>query len=192
MEKMMKKLSILLAATTLALSVFAQEAQQAASAAEPQRTDRRELSKMWPAPFAFCQWPRSADVIGLRLTLPFSTSQENITGLDVGFWGHSLYFEGIQLNAIRNDVVDSCAGIQIGLYNSIGRGDLAGIQIGLWNEALSIRGIQCGLVNVTGDAEGFQVGVINRAETMHGFQFGAINIIRDAELQFCPFVNIGF
>jgi hypothetical protein len=36
------------------------------------------------------------------------------------------------------------------------------------------------------------VGIINRSETMHGYQFGLVNIIRAAELQFCPIVNIGF
>ena len=41
-------------------------------------------------------------------------------------------------------------------------------------------------------AQGFQVGVINRAEEMYGFQVGVINVIRDAELTFCPLVNIGF
>jgi hypothetical protein len=80
----------------------------------------------------------------------------------------------------------------VGLYNSVGRGDLVGIQAGLWNEALSMRGVQAGLVNLAGEAEGFQVGLINRAETMHGYQVGLINIIRDAEYQFCPVVNIGF
>lgn len=184
----MKKLLTFAIATTLMLPLFAQEA----ATVEAPRKEVRNLSKTWPAPFAVCQWPRSADVVGLRLTLPYSSTQENVTGLDLGFWGESIYFEGIQINLIRNNVTDSCAGIQVGLYNSIGRGDMGGIQAGLWNEALSFRGIQCGLVNVTGDGEGFQFGVINRAETLHGFQVGAINVIRDAEVQFCPFVNIGF
>ena len=45
---------------------------------------------------------------------------------------------------------------------------------------------------MTGGSEGIQVGVINRAETFHGFQVGVINIIRDAELQFLPVLNVGF
>ena len=57
---------------------------------------------------------------------------------------------------------------------------------------MSMRGFQVGLVNVTGGSEGIQVGVINRAETFHGFQVGVINIIRDAELQFLPVLNVGF
>ena len=55
-----------------------------------------------------------------------------------------------------------------------------------------MQGAQVGLVNHSGETEGFQVGIINRAETLHGYQIGLINVIRDAELQFCPIVNIGF
>ena len=147
---------------------------------------------MWPAFFAVCEFPATPDLVGLRLTIPFSTKQENVTGFDIGLWGRSAYFEGIQLNVLRNDVKDSCAGVQVGLYNSVGRGDLLGVQAGLWNESLSFRGIQAGIVNVSGDSQGFQVGLINRSETMYGFQVGLINVIRDAELQFCPFINVGF
>ena len=46
--------------------------------------------------------------------------------------------------------------------------------------------------NSVGAMGGFQVGIINRAEELYGFQLGAINVIRDAEMRFCPFVNIGF
>ena len=49
-----------------------------------------------------------------------------------------------------------------------------------------------GLLNQFISKQGFQVGLINRSETMYGFQVGLINIIRDAEIQFCPFVNVGF
>ena len=49
-----------------------------------------------------------------------------------------------------------------------------------------------GLVNLVGEAQGFQIGLINRAETMVGYQVGLINVIRDAELQFFPIVNIGW
>ena len=86
----------------------------------------------------------------------------------------------------------SCAGIQVGCYNSVARGDLFGIQAGLWNESQSHRGVQFGAINVSGDSQGFQIGLINRSETMYGFQIGLINIIRDAEFQFMPIVNIGF
>lgn len=147
---------------------------------------------MWPAFIGVCEWPETPDLVGLRLTIPFSTKQENVTGVDLGFWGRSLYFEGIQLNLLRNDVKDSCAGVQVGIYNSVGRGDLFGIQVGLWNESNAFRGIQCGLVNVSGDSQGFQIGLINRSETMYGFQVGLINVIRDAEVQFFPLVNAGF
>lgn len=152
----------------------------------------RKNVALWPAFIAVWDFPDTPDLIGLRITIPCSTKQENVTGLDVGFWGRSEYFEGIQINVLRNDVRDSLAGIQVGFYNSVSRGDLLGIQAGLWNESMSQRGIQAGLVNVAGDMEGVQIGIINRCETMYGFQLGAINIIRDAEFQFMPILNVGF
>ena len=87
---------------------------------------------------------------------------------------------------------DTFGGVQVGLYNSVGRGDLFCVQAGLWNEAYSFRGAQVGLINVTGDGQGFQIGLINRAETLNGFQFGLVNVIRDAELPVFFGCNIGF
>ena len=152
----------------------------------------RKNVALWPAFVAVWDFPETLDLVGLRITVPCSTKQENVTGLDVGLWGRSEYFEGVQLNVLRNDVKDSCAGIQVGCYNSAARGDLFGIQVGLWNESMSHRGIQFGAINVSGDSQGAQIGLINRSETMYGFQLGAINIIRDAEFQFMPILNIGF
>ncbi len=152
----------------------------------------RKNVAIWPAFIGVWEFPETPDLVGLRLTIPWSTKQENVTGVDLGFWGRCEYFEGIQCNILRNDVKDSCAGIQLGIYNTVARGDLVGLQVGLWNESLSHRGLQLGLVNVSGDTQGFQVCVINRSETMYGYQFGVINIIRDAEVQFMPFINIGF
>lgn len=152
----------------------------------------RKNVALWPAFIAIWDFPETPDLVGLRITVPCSTKQENVTGLDVGFWGRSEYFEGIQLNVLRNDVRDSCAGIQVGCYNSVARGDLFGIQVGLWNESMSYRGIQFGAINVSGDSQGLQIGLINRSETMYGFQLGLINIIRDAEFQFMPILNVGF
>lgn len=146
----------------------------------------------WPAFIAFCEVPPTPDLVGLRLTIPFSTKQENVTGIDLGLWGKCLYFEGFQLNILRNDAKDYCGGIQLGLYNTVGRGDLFGIQVGLWNEAMSFRGLQAGIINVSGSSEGFQVGLINRAETLYGIQVGLINVIRDAEIPVFPLINIGF
>ena len=152
----------------------------------------REDLPVWPAYIAVGQWPRAIDVVGLRLTIPFSTSQESVTGIDLGFWGKSRYFEGIQLNVLRNDVSDGGTGVQVGLYNSTGSDELLGFQVGLWNEALSLGGIQAGLVNVVGEARGFQIGLINRAESLYGYQVGLVNVIRDAEFRFLPLVNFGF
>ena len=187
----MKKLFSLALVAVVAVSAFAQE--QSDESVKVQRTEtKRKDSNVWPAFFAVCEFPSNPDVCGLRLTLPFSTRQCNVTGLDLGLWGRAMYFEGIAINILRNDVKDDMAGFQVGLYNSVGGGDLLGLQVGLWNEAHFMRGAQVGLVNVSGETQGFQVGLINRSETMYGYQVGLINVIRDAELQFCPIVNIGF
>lgn len=191
----MKKLIALAFIAAVAAPVFAQEpanSEKEAPQQEEKKSEDQNRNDLWPAPFAVCEWPNSLDVIGLRITIPFSTVQDSVTGIDVGFWGHSMFFEGIQANIIRNDVVDGMSGFQAGLYNSIGRGEMLGIQVGLWNEAMSMRGVQAGLVNVIGEGEGLQVGLVNRAETLYGYQIGIINVIRDAELQFMPVINVGF
>ena len=146
----------------------------------------------WPAFFAIGEYPSTPDLVGVRVTIPYSTKQENVTGIDLGLWGRAQYFEGLQLNLLRNDVKDRAAAFQIGFYNSVGMADMLAIQVGLWNEAGSLRGIQAGLVNLVGDMSGIQVGVINRSEELYGFQVGLINIIRDAEVQFLPIANFGF
>lgn len=191
----MKKLLFAVASVIFALELCAQEKAEELKEAEKASTPQVEekgMSTVWPAFFAVSQFPRSPDIVGLRLTIPFSTSQDNITGIDLGFWGRSTYFEGLQFNLLRNDVIDGACGVQAGLYNSVGRGDFLGIQVGLWNEAYSMRGIQAGIINVIGEGQGFQVGLINRAETLYGYQVGLINVIRSAELAFMPIVNVGF
>ena len=187
----MKKLFSLALIAAISMPVFAQSADIGEEARLP-REDRKRESNVWPAFFAVGEFPANPDVLGVRLTIPFSTRQENVTGFDIGLWGRSLYFQGIQVNVLRNDVKDDMAGFQLGLYNSIGGSKFIGLQAGLWNEAIITSGAQIGLVNISGETEGFQIGLINRSETMHGYQIGLINVIRDAEIQFCPVVNIGF
>ena len=190
----MKKLFAFALVAAVGLPLFAQEAegQKAADEKTQAHGEYKRESSVWPSFFAVCEFPASPDVLGLRLTIPFSTVQENVTGIDLGLWGRSLYFQGLQVNVLRNDVKDDMSGFQIGLYNSVGGGQLLGLQAGLFNEANSMRGAQLGLVNVGGEIEGFQIGLVNRCETMVGYQIGLINVIRDAELQFFPIINIGW
>ncbi len=193
----MNKLFTLAVVCALSVPSFANDIADTADIADDSSTPQvetvsRKQVAAWPAFFALCEFPATPDLIGLRLTIPFSTKQESVTGFDVGFWARSSYFEGIAVNILRNDVKDQLTGIQIGLYNSASQADAFGLQVGLWNEALHVNGLQAGLVNAVGAMHGFQVGIINRAEELYGFQVGAINIIRDAEIRFCPIVNIGF
>ena len=192
----MKKLLTFAFAAALVAPVFADEATD-----EPEiKTEEIDVkadvkareTALWPVFFALGELPETPDLVGLRLTIPYSTKQESVSGLDLGLWARSKDFEGIQINVFRSDVKDVFAGLQISCYNSVNRADLGGVQIGLWNQSNSFRGLQIGLINVTGEAQGFQFGLINRAETMYGWQVGVINIIRDAEVPVLPLVNIGF
>ena len=191
----MKKLLCLAAVAAMSLSAIAQEEEFADPYEEEVSTvelaPARRLAA-WPAFIAIADVPETPDLIGLRLTIPFSTKQENVTGLDLGLIGRSKYYEGIQLNILRNDVKDTLSGIQVGLYNSAAQADLFGVQLGLWNEVGTICGVQGGIVNTAGQMDGLQVGLINRAETLYGFQIGLVNVIRGAELKFLPILNIGF
>lgn len=145
----------------------------------------------WPVWFAFND-VEDVDVIGLRVNW-FSGACDQMTGLDLlGFIGRANTYNGIQMNLLRNDVTDVLAGIQIGGYNTCGKGDAMGVQVGLWNECGSMYGVQAGLVNVSEYTEGVQVGVINRSEDLSGYQVGLINIIRSSSVPFCPIINVGF
>lgn len=183
----MKKTLMALCAALACAVVFAQEAAPAPAPAVAPAPDTRAA---WPVWLAFNS-TKNIDVVGLRLTLPYGEC-EGVTGFDLGFWGSSRYFEGFQLNILRNEAFDVMGGVQVGIYNSAGRADLTGLQVGLWNEARSMRGLQVGIINVADTVQGFQVGLINRAETMYGFQVGGVNSIRESELAFFPIVNIGF
>lgn len=187
----MKKLVLVavIAAVVSQIQVRADEPSATKAVVEPTKTVEYAL---WPAFFAVGEWPETPDLVGLRLSIPYSTRQENVTGIDLGLWGRCKDFEGIGLSILRNDVKDTFGGIQVGCYNSVGRGDLFCVQAGLWNESFSFRGAQVGLINVTGSGQGFQVGLVNRAETLYGFQLGLVNVIRDAELPVFFGFNIGF
>jgi len=192
----MKKLLSFAAVAALALSVCAQDNDENDEMDDDftvvEDAAPRKQVAAWPAFFALCELPATPDLIGLRLTIPFSTKQENVTGFDIGLWGRAQCFEGVQVNLLRNDVKDQLTGIQVGLYNSASQADMIGVQAGLWNETSTLKGVQAGLVNVVGQMDGVQVGLINRADELYGFQIGAINVIRDAEVRFCPIVNVGF
>jgi len=186
----MKKIIAVAIVTALVSSVFA--AENAANKPEPASRYAQEYNGSWPSVVALGEWPNAPVVTGLRLTIPFSTRQEVVTGFDLGFWGACRDFEGLQVNILRNLAKDTLAGFQVGLVNSANRADLFCVQAGLINDAQSMRGFQAGLVNTTGDAEGFMLGIVNVAETLHGYQVGLINVIRSSEVPMFPVVNIGF
>ncbi len=184
----MKKILMALCVVLACAAASAQEAAPAATA--PAVAKVPEARAPWPVWLAFNN-VEDIDVIGLRLTLPYGEC-ESVTGFDLGVYGRCRYFEGLQVNILRNEALDVMAGIQVGVYNSAGRADLTGLQVGLWNEARSMRGAQVGIINVADTVQGFQVGLINRCESMYGFQVGGVNVIRESELSFFPIMNVGF
>ena len=149
----MKKLLSLAAVAAVSLPLLAQEVGANDDANTNPREDVKRESAMWPAFLAVSEFPASPDVIGLRLTIPFSTVQENVTGFDLGLWGRSLYFQGFQFNILRNDVKDEMSGFQVGLYNSVGGGQLPGGGVVGDNDrigGLSVGGQQEGILKGVG------------------------------------------
>ena len=185
MKKILMALSVVLACA----AVSAQDAVPA-SAANQVVTKAPATKASWPVWLAFNS-VKDIDVVGFRFTLPYGKC-EGVTGFDLGVYGICRYFEGIQLNILRNEVRDIMAGGQLGIYNSAGRADCIGAQVGLFNEARAMRGVQVGIINLADHMYGVQVGLINRAETAYGFQVGGVNVIRESDLAFCPIINIGF
>ena len=200
----MKKIIAFAAAASLAASVLAAEKEDADfevpddDSAEEIATVQSAPSKeigVWPSFFAICEIPspqQSPDIVGIRITIPYSSKHESVTGFDIGLWGRARHFEGFMLNVLRNDVKDELSGIQAGLYNSAVQADKIGVQAGLWNEAGAMTGIQLGVINTSQSMQGIQVGLINRCDEFQGIQVGAINVIRSSDFRCMPILNIGF
>lgn len=169
------------------LACAAVSAQDPAPASNAQPTAKAASAKK--ASWLAFNSTKDVDVAGIRFTLPYGQC-ESVTGFDLGLYGRCRYFEGFQINILRNDAEDILYGFQLGVYNSAG--EVCGAQFGLMNEARTVHGVQIGIINFAEQLEGVQIGIINRAETAYGFQFGGVNVIRDSELPFCPIVNIGF
>ena len=187
MKKILMALSVVLACA----AVSAQDATPPPAAPAGTVVTKTPATKSsWPVCLAFNS-AKDIDIVGFRFTLPYGKC-EGVTGFDLGVYGSCRYFEGVQVNILRNEVLDVMAGGQFGVYNSAGRADCLGVQLGLFNEARSIRGVQLGIINLADNLYGIQVGLINRAETAYGFQVGGVNVIRESDLAFCPIINIGF
>ena len=85
----MKKLLSIALVAAVSMSILAAEgdgdAAKKAQSPEPARAQAEERydSPTWPAFLAIWQVPHAPDVVGLRLTIPYSTVQENVTGARV-------------------------------------------------------------------------------------------------------------
>jgi len=187
MKKLLAGICALVAVSSM--SLFAQDMNSAAADKKVVSEHRGEKAS-WPVWLAFNSTD-DIDIVGLRVNLPYGAC-EDVTGIDIGLLGRCRYMYGFQLNVLRNDVIDYGGGVQVGIYNSIGRADEFSLQVGLWNEANRFYGFQAGLINICDEGTGFQFGLINRAEGFYGFQVGAINVIRGGDFKFLPIINFGF
>lgn len=134
-------------------------------------------------------FPEETRVMGLRLNLICSANQD-VTGLDVGLIGRAQRMSAIQLN-LANFVDDEFAGLSGGLFNQMG--SVAGLQAGLFNTvAHDLAGFQVGLFNAADDVSGLQIGILNRAMSLHGVQIGLVNLNANGPVTFFPILNAAF
>lgn len=162
-------------------------AQDAAASAPHKRVETRTVEKV---PFSFCG-SDTIDIVGLRLTAWGKC--HDITGLDLSIGGtEAQNAYGLQIALVRNKVHDVAGAAQITLGANSAT-ELSGIQLGLlWNEALVMRGLQAGLVNIAGDVRGLQIGLLNTTDIIYGYQIGLINVIKGSKVPFLPIINFQF
>lgn len=198
---LLKTLSVLTVASTLAISAQAEALFQAA---------------LWPPDLQLV--PVSEDVTGLRLNI-YGVNR-NVTGVDIGFvnvtTGDYFGFAG-PFGAIYNRVDGTTTGVQWALANYT-QGEVLGWQNGLLNGSRAkVRGLQTAFVNwndiTSADVSGVQLGFVNSAKHVYGVQFGFVNYadtLRGVQIglwnqvdsrdwdQFSPlpkvfpFINVGF
>ena len=106
----MKKVLTALCLALACSSVMAQEAAPAPAAAKAPAASADKAP--WPVWLAFNS-AEDIDVVGLRMTLPYGKC-ESVTGFDLGIYGTSRYFEGLQVNILRNEAKDILSGFQGG------------------------------------------------------------------------------
>jgi hypothetical protein len=160
--------------------------------------------------------PAEKDVCGLRLNLPLG-GNDNIYGLDLGFFGDARESKGIQLNLIGNSTGNvlqltdnyqqgiqlagllnlnfgNSDGIQIAGFANIAASVVQGMQIaGVKNMGGDVRGIQiAGLLNFAESVRGVQIGLINVTQKLSGLQIGLVNYIGESPVPILPIINLKF
>jgi hypothetical protein len=159
----LKSLSVLTLASTLALSAHAETAFFQAS--------------LWaPSPQLV---PSTDDVSGIRLQV--YGENRNVSGLDIGFahstTGDFVGFGGLW--TLYNHVGGTTTGVQWGFVN-VTEGEVTGWQSGFINiTSAKVKGLQTGFVNyndlIKADFSGLQIGFVNTAKHVHGVQLGFVN-----------------
>jgi hypothetical protein len=197
---LVKTLSVLTVASTLAVAAQAQAVFQAS---------------LWAPDIQLV--PASEDVSGIRLQI--YGQNRNVKGLDIGFAHYTTGdFTGLGgLWTLYNRVDGTTTGVQWGVVNytqgdvtgwqggwiNINSADVKGLQTGLvsWNDIATsdFTGLQLGFVNASKHVHGVQLGFVNYAETLKGVQIGLWNQVNSRDWgQFdplpkvFPFINIGF
>lgn len=134
-------------------------------------------------------FPEETSVLGLRLNL-IASRNDTVTGIDAGIVSAGgdmqgvrvnlvnladYHFSGIEVGLLNHD--DAVSGLTVGLFNTVD-GDASGMQIGVFNKANAMTGLQ--------------IGLFNQAVTLRGVQIGVINLVDDGPLTFFPVLNMAF
>jgi hypothetical protein len=198
--KLLKTLSVLIFASTVAIVAPAQSVFQAS---------------LWAPEIQLV--PASEDISGIRLQV--YGQNRNVKGIDLGFAHYTTGdFTGLGgLWTLYNRVDGTTTGVQWGLINytqgnvtgwqggwiNLNSDDITGLQTGLVNcndiASSDFTGLQLGLINTAKHVTGVQFGFINYAETLQGVQIGLWNQVNvrawnqfDPLPKVFPFINIGF
>ena len=101
---------------------------------------------------------KEVTIFGLKLNL-FNGENDRVRGLDLGVFGGSGDFVGVQVN-VANYVQWKTVGLRIGAINDAK--DATGLAVGVVNLTDGLtEGVEIGAVNIGGDVLGLQVGVVN-------------------------------
>ena len=137
-----------------------------------------------------CQiFPEETAVTGLRLNLAASRN-DAVTGIDVGIVSAGSDIQAVRVNLVN--IADyHFSGLEVGLFNHDEA--LSGLSVGLFNAVDGDgSGIQIGVFNKANAMTGMQIGLFNQAVTLRGIQIGLINLIDDGPLTFFPVIYMAF
>lgn len=137
-----------------------------------------------------CQvFPEETAVTGLRLNLAASRNV-SVTGIDLGLVSFGDDIQAIRVNLLNSSDYHF-SGVEVGLCNH--EAALSGLAVGAFNSVDGdASGILVGIFNKANVMTGMQIGLFNQAVSLRGIQIGLVNLIDDGPLTFFPVINMAF